>query len=200
MDGTRSCAGGWRLLAWSSRGGNVPLAMMPPQRNKNERDFIFVVKAGTALSLGLMAAFLFSLKSVHPSIQISFTLGTVAAFLIAAVASWKFCAVLYRDETGSPGDDGIRREETQKKLLKRWITAFIGVSSLLTLLAFAWSLKDVGSESRRQVIEGTGLAVLVIGAVAWLLRVVVRFFEDQSRFEEELRRENQPPPDDDELP
>ena len=81
--------------------------MIPPQRNKNERDFIFVVKAGTALSMGLMAAFIYSLKSVHPNIQISFTLGTVAAFLIAAVASWKFCAVLYRDETGEAGDDDL---------------------------------------------------------------------------------------------
>ena len=98
---------------------------------------------------------------------------------------------------GEAGDDGSHREATQKKFLKRWILIFVGVSSLLTLLAFAWSLKDVGSESRRQVIEGTVLAVLVIGGVAWLLRVVVRFFEEQSRFEEEVRRENQPHPDED---
>ena len=169
--------------------------MSQPPRNKNERDFIFVVKAGTALSMGLMAGFLYSLKTVHPSIRLEFTLGTVAAFLIAAFASWKFCALLYRDETGEAGDDGSHREESQKKLLKRWIMVFVGVSSLLTLFAFAWALKDVSSESRRQVIEGTALAVLVIGGVAWLLRLVVRFFEEQSRFEEELRRENQPPPD-----
>lgn len=170
--------------------------MIPPQRNKNERDFIFVVKAGTAVSMGLMAAFLYSLKTVHPSIQLIFTLGTVAAFIITAVASWKFCAVLYRDETGEPGDDGSHREASQKKFIKRWIIVFVGVSFLLTLLAFAWSLKDVSSESRRQVIEGTVLAVLVIGGVAWLLRVVVRFFEDQSRFEEEMRHEREEDPDD----
>ena len=174
--------------------------MTQPPRNKNERDFIFVVKVGTALSMGLMAGFLYSLKTVHPSIRLEFTLGTVIAFTIAAFASWKFCALLYRDETGETGDDGSHRVETQKKHLKRWMMVFIGVSSLLTLLAFAWALKDVGSESRRQVIDGTVLAVLVIGGVAWLLRLVVRFFEDQSRFEEELRRENQPPPDDDEMP
>ena len=174
--------------------------MILPQRNKNERDFIFVVKAGTALSMGLMAGFLYSLKTVHPSIRLDFTLGSVAAFIIAALVSWKFCAALYRDETGEAGDDGSRREETQKKFLKRWIMIFVGTSSLLTLLAFAWSLKDVGSDSRRQVIEGTVLAAVVIGVVAWLLRMVVRFFEEQSRFEEELRRKNQPPPDDDEVP
>ena len=171
--------------------------MTPPQRNKNERDFIFVVKAGTALSMGLMAAFIYSLKSVHPNIHLRFTLGTIAAFLIAAVASWKFCAVLYRDETGEAGDDGSRRQEAQKKFIKRWIIVFVGVSFVLTLLAFAWSLKDVSSESRRQVIEGTVLAALVIGAVAWLLRMAMRFFETQSRFEEEIRHENQPPPEDD---
>lgn len=165
--------------------------MTPPPRNKNERDFIFVVKAGTSLSMGLMAGFLYSLKTVHPSIRLDFTLGTVAAFIIAALASWKFCALLYRDETGEAGDDGSHREETQKKFLKRWIMVFVGISSLLTLLAFAWSLKDVGSESRRQVIEGTVLAALVIGGVAWLLRLIVRFFEDQSRFEEEVRRANE---------
>jgi hypothetical protein len=171
--------------------------MIQPPRNKNERDFIFVVKAGTALSMGSMSGFLYSLKAVHPAIRIEFTLGTVAAFFIAAFCSWKFCALLYRDETGEPGDDGSHREATQKKFLKRWIIIFVGVSSLLTLLAFAWALKDVGSESRRQVIEGTLLAALVIGGVAWLLRLLVRFLEDQSRFEEELRREKQPPPEDD---
>ena len=115
--------------------------MTQPPRNKNERDFIFVVKAGTAVSMGLMAGFLYSLKTVHPSIRLEFTLGTVAAFIIAAFASWKFCALLYRDETGEAGDDGSHREATQKKFLKRWIIIFVGVSSLLTLLAFAWSLK-----------------------------------------------------------
>ena len=52
---------------------------------KDERDFVRVVQAGTALGLGVMAAFLYSLKQVHPSIRLEFTIGTVVTFLAAAV-------------------------------------------------------------------------------------------------------------------
>ena len=58
-----------------------------------------VVQIGTALSMGVMAAFLVSLKQVHPSIELRFGVGAIVAFLIAAVASWRFCAMLVRAET-----------------------------------------------------------------------------------------------------
>ena len=55
---------------------------------KDERDFVWVVKAASALGLGLMAAFLYSLKQVHPSIRLELTFGSAVTLIITAVFSW----------------------------------------------------------------------------------------------------------------
>ena len=51
---------------------------------KDEQDFVRVVKIATALGLGLMAAFLYSLKQTHPSIRLKISLGTLVVFLLMA--------------------------------------------------------------------------------------------------------------------
>src|SRR5262245_46926603 len=96
-----------------------------------------VVTIGTSLSMGVMAAFLVSLKQVHPTIEFRFGFGAIAAFLIAAVASWRFCGMLARSE--SPG------ESSRKRFIVRWMIGFLGISALGTLAAFVYSLKDVSS-------------------------------------------------------
>src|SRR2546427_1033486 len=57
----------------------IPL-MTPHKPSKDEQDFVRVVKVAAALGLGLLAAFLYSIKQVHPSLRLEFTFGTVAAF------------------------------------------------------------------------------------------------------------------------
>jgi hypothetical protein len=154
----------------------------PPPNN--ERDFMRVVKIGTSLSMGLMAAFLISLKQVHPSIEFRFGFGAIAAFLIAAVASWRFCAMLAGPDTSG--------EPRRRRFIVRWMVAFLGVSAVGTLLAFAYSLKDVSSQSRREVVEGTVIAVLVLAIGGWLIYRAFQFFEEQSTAElEQLKRERE---------
>ena len=55
--------------------------------------------------------------------------------------------------------------------------------------AFLYSLKDVSAESRREVIEGTGIAVLVLAVGGFLIHKAVRFFEEQDKEDLEQRRE-----------
>jgi len=139
-----------------------------------------VVKIGTALSMGVMAAFLVSLKQVHPSIELRFGVGAIVAFLIAAVASWRFCAMLVRAESSG--------EPNRNRFIVRWMIAFLGISALGTLAAFVYSLKDVSSTSRREVVEGTAIAVVVLAMGGWLIYRVFRFFEEQSAAELEQQR------------
>jgi hypothetical protein len=54
------------------------------------------------------------------------------------------------------------------------------VSVLATLAGFVYAMKDVAGEELRDVMEGTAMAVVALGIVGWLLRRVVRFFEEQS--------------------
>jgi hypothetical protein len=140
--------------------------------------------------MGLMAGFLFSLKQVHPTIEFRFGWGTVAAFLITAAVSWKFCDVIARpDNNAQPGE---------RRFVVRWMVGFIGLSSLGTIAAFAYSLRNVSSASRWEVIEGTGIALAVLSVGAWLIVKVFKFFEEQSAAELEQQRRDHEAADEEE--
>lgn len=154
---------------------------------KDERDFVRVVKSGTALGLGLMAAFLYSLKRVHPHIVIEFGFGTGVAFLVTAAFSWAFCGVLFKGEFNE--GDNAQAAALTKRRVTRWVIFFIVVSSLATGGAFLYSLKDVTSDARREVLQGGGFAVLVLSVVGFLIHKAVRFCEEQDRINIEMNRE-----------
>src|SRR5437773_3498675 len=107
---------------------------------KDEKDFVRVVKIATALGLGLMAAFLYSLKQIHPSIRLQISLGSFVAFLLTASFSWVFCGVLFKGEFA---DDGaVPAAALRKKRAGRWLIYFLTVSGVATMGAFLYSLKD----------------------------------------------------------
>jgi len=163
--------------------------MDPHKPTKDEKDFVRVVKSATALSLGVMAAFLYSLKRVHPSIELEFDAGTVLAFLITATLSWLFCGVLFKGEFNEGDSAGAAALKQQR--VTRWIIFFIVVSGLATAGAFLYSLKDVSSESRRDVIEGAGFAAVVLTIGGFFIHKAVRFFEEQDKISLEDRHEDE---------
>lgn len=156
---------------------------------KDERDFVQVVKFGTALGLGLMAAFLYSLKQVHPHIVIEFGLGTVMSFLVTAGFSWVFCGVLFKGEFD--GGDSAQAAILRKRRVTRWVIFFIAVSSLATGAAFLYSLKNVSADTRREVLQGAGFAVFVLSIGGFFIHKSVRFFEEQDRINLEMSREEE---------
>jgi len=159
--------------------------------SKDEQDFVRVVKFSTALGLGLMVGFLYSIKQVHPNLRVEFTFGTVVAFLLTAIFSWIFCGVLFTGEFA--GDGAAAAAAARKRRVRRWLILFLAISGLSTAGAFLYSLKDVSSESRREVIEGTGIAVLLLTIGGFLIHRSVRFFEEQDRasLEQQQREKNQ---------
>jgi len=165
---------------------SVQMNELPPPND--ERDFFRVVKVSTALGMGVLAAFLYSLKRVHPDIVFKFTLGTVLIFLVVGAISWAFCGVLARAESG--GEMAGR-----KRFLFRWLVWFFGLTTLGTIAAFAYALKDVGTESRRDVVEGTLIAVVVLSLGGLLIWKAFHFFEAQSEAELAQRHEREEPED-----
>jgi hypothetical protein len=164
--------------------------MDPHKPSKDERDFVRVVKFSAALGMGLMAGFLYSLKQVHPSIRLELTFGTVLAFLITAAFVWMFCGVLFKGEFSDGDSAGVAA--IKKRRVARWVLFFVVISALGTAGAFLYSLKDVSAGHRRDVLVGTGVAVIVIATGVLLIHKAVRFFEEQDRVNlEEQQKERQ---------
>jgi hypothetical protein len=168
---------------------------VPEEPPKNHRDFMLIIKIGVALSLALMAAFLLSLKQVHPTIVMRLDWISIAGCLITGIVSWRFCTILQKsDESADPG---------RRRFMIRWMKGFLGAASLGTVAAFAYALKDVSGPSRLEVIEGTAIAVVVLAIGGWLIYRAFRFFEEQSALEleqqerdrQERERDGDPPPD-----
>ena len=155
-----------------------------PSPSKNERDLLLVVKLSSALGMGALAAFLYSLKEVHPSIRFEFTAGTAIIALATAVTSWIFCGLMAR------ADAEEHPSVTRRRFFIRWLLFFGGLSGTGTVLAFANSLRNVSTRGRRDVIEGTALAFLVLLAGGFLIRKAFLFFEEQDKATlDEQRRE-----------
>ncbi len=146
---------------------------------KDEQDFVRVVKIAVALGLGVMASFLYSLKQVHPSIRLDLSFGSLLVFLLTAGFSWAFCGVLFKGEFSEDGS--AQALARRKKQVWRWLVFFLAVSGAATLGAFLYSLKDVSAESRRDVLEGTAIAVVVLMVGGFLIHKAVRFFEEQDK-------------------
>ena len=67
--------------------------------SSDNRDFNRIVKIASALSLGVMAGFIYSVKSVHPSLVFQFSLGTFLVTILFGGLSWGFFGLLFREES-----------------------------------------------------------------------------------------------------
>jgi hypothetical protein len=148
-------------------------------RNKrqasNDRDLTRVIKCSSALALGLMAAFLYSIKQVTPEFQYKITVGTGVSFAAAAALSWAFWRLVF----GKPNSS----ENDLSKPRKRWFIILSAFLTMATLSPFIYTLKGVANEKLLEIAEGTGLAVLALGGVGFLLWKAARFLESDSKRE-----------------
>ena len=150
-------------------------------RNKrpanNDRDLTRVIKYSSALGLGLMAAFLYSIKQVTPELQYRISIGTGVAFVAAAALSWAFWRLVF----GKPNSS----ENGLSKPRKRWFIILSVFLTVATLAPFVYTLKGVANEKMVEIAEGTALALLALGVVGFLLWKAARFLEEDSKREDE---------------
>ena len=146
-------------------------------RNKrqanNDRDLTRVIKYSSAMGLGLMAAFLYSIKQVTPQFQYRISVGTGVSFAAAAALSWAFWRLVF----GRPDitENGLSKPR------KRWFIILSVFLTVATLAPFGYMLKGVANEKLVEIVEGTALAALALGGVGFLLWKAARFLENDSK-------------------
>jgi len=139
----------------------------------NDRDLTRVIKYSSALGLGLMASFLYSIKQVTPEFQYRISIGTGISFVAAAAVSWAFWRLVF----GKPNDS----DKGLSKPRKRWLMLLSVLLTVATLAPFVYALKGISNEKILEVVEGTALAVLALGGVGVLLWKAARFLENDSK-------------------
>src|SRR5205809_443853 len=153
----------------------------------NERDLTRVIKCSSALGLGLMAAFLYSIKQVTPEFRYKISIGTGVSFVAAAALSWAFWRLVF----GKPNSSDVGFSNPRK----RWFIILSVFLTVATLAPFLYTLKGVANEKMVEITEGTALAVLALGGVGFLLWKTARFLEnDSKRADEDTKPEEESEP------
>lgn len=148
--------------------------MKPDPPPSIDRQLWRIVQIAVAVSLGAMAAFLWSVKAVNPSIQFEFSIGTVVAFLLGTTLAW----LAWRAIVG-----GGRRT-------KLGLILFSAVLCLMTFGAFVYGMRGVAWERISDFAVGTGLAFLFLAGIGFLLWRTGKFFEnaDAKQAREEAKK------------
>jgi hypothetical protein len=186
--------------SWRRPGSELPAAnrirlreadpsanMSTEVNNRNERQMIRVITFSSGFGLGVMAAVLVSIKQVTPNLKFGFSFRTLLAFALAIAFSWFFWRMVFPPgESSTPGFSPPRAR-------KRRAVQFAIVSAILclaTMTAFGLSLKGVGNERIREVIQGAAIAVLALISLGFVLWRIARFLENDSR---NASQKKQPP-------
>jgi len=141
-----------------------------------DRTLTMVVQVSSAISLGTLAGVLYSVKSVTPSVQFSFTGATLIAFSLAAMTSVAFWHVVFKLS-------GTELESAQGKSARRsraWLVVLATALGLALLFSFILPLRDLFSEKSSEIASGAGVAVIFLALLGVLFWRVVRFLENQS--------------------
>lgn len=139
-----------------------------------------VIQACVALSVGLMFAFLASVREVNPAIRFEFSTGTLAGFGVGAALSWFAWQLIF-----------LTRYQTR---LRVWgLIAFSALLVLATLGAFAYAVKDVSPDRLKDIAVGTGLAACFLGVLGLLFWRVTRSLKRDTERGAEPRNSKQTP-------
>lgn len=134
------------------------------ENSRQSRDFEKLVIWTSTFSIAVLAGFLASIKQVNPAVRFQFSALSVIAFFVGGALTFVF----------------VRSVLSPNKKRRALLVVIVAVAALLGY--FAFGIKNVSSENRRDVTIGTALAVAVLAFLGWVLWRVSRFFEgDEQR-------------------
>lgn len=131
----------------------------PIKESKDERAFERLVMWTSSFSIGVLAAFLASLKQVNPTIVFKFTFLTVAAFVGGAALTPLFLRL-------------VLHGSKKRRALLVFAAAIASV-----VIYFAFGIENTARANRYDVMVGTVIAVAVLSFLAWVIWRLGRYLE-----------------------
>ena len=132
--------------------------------------FLQLARHASSLSCAVAAGFLYSLKRVNPALELELGVGS----LVAAVFGWWMSVFLWRQALALAAR---RAQGEDDQALRRQQWALYGAATLLLgsmMLCYLFALKDVRGSALLQVLQGTGLALLVIAGICVVMVRIIR--------------------------
>ncbi|MGE4180771.1 MAG: hypothetical protein AB7J34_13190 [Limisphaerales bacterium] len=139
--------------------------------SRNPDLWVVVAPLCAAASVGTLAAILVAIRQIHPVLRIDFDLLSLAAGLVTAVVGWALGRGLWRLGRTFPES----AESERRKLRRRVVWGLAGLG-LLIVVGFMVAAMGIPDSRRRDMLAGGALAVLVIGAIGWILWKLARLF------------------------
>ncbi|MBL9167434.1 MAG: hypothetical protein JNN07_06800 [Verrucomicrobiales bacterium] len=132
-----------------------------PSESSSGLSFLQVAKFSSAFACGVMGGFLYSLKQVNPSLQLEFSLGTILMAVLSAGLAlflWKLVTDFAMGAAVKDGSDAGRR---------KFIALIIGGLLLFSgmFVSYFYAIKDIRRAAFLQVMQGTTLALVVVGGI-----------------------------------
>lgn len=124
----------------------------------------------SALSLGVLGGALGALRRINPDLVFRVDFLAVAVGLASAGVGWQVARGLWRLAQG----DGNAEAGTNRTRRGVWLG--LGALAFAVLTGFALATRNLPDSRRRDMIAGGILALLVIGAVAGLIRMLAGIF------------------------
>jgi len=131
----------------------------PVKESRDERAFEKLVMWTSSFSIGVLAAFLASLKQVNPTIVFKFTFVTVAAFLAGAILTPLFLRL-------------VLHASKKRRAMLVFAAAIASV-----VLYFCFGIENTTRANRSDVLVGTVIAVTVLSFLAWVIWRLGRYLE-----------------------
>ena len=144
---------------------------MAEEKKKQILSFEWLVTLSSSFSMGVAAAFVFSIESVNPTVQFSLRWQVWVSLVVVAWLTFWGCRALFFSEPNPSSD-----EENSSKM-RRW---FIGLTILGlggTACGMAYSLKGVSHEKLVDVGIGVLLAAFFLSIVLFLFLRTIRFLQ-----------------------
>lgn len=156
-----------------------------PKAEKETNTLLRLLEWPSAVALGGLGAFLFSLKQVNPQVRFEINVVSWLVFAAGTFASWWIVHAVLRASKGA-------------KLRFLLFAALLGGS---TVASFVYALKDVSPGKRLEILQGAGAAFLFVALALYGFWRLVNFLERQGLPEDPPRPDSTdsdrggPPPD-----
>ena len=145
---------------------------MIERNGQHERSLVLVVHFASALSLGTLAAVIYSVKAVTPQIRFAFSIATLVAFAVAVLGSIAFWYLVF-----ALSDPGSEQNALRRRARQAWFRVLATLLILGLIFGFIYPLRGFSREKVSEIGFGSGVALgflTVLGLIFWR---VVRYLE-----------------------